>query len=134
VPSSIGGHGLGHIDSRSDVLTVKFELADVQREPDVAALRRGKKKSKKGVDRRSTTEVEIHLAQNTTALRSRNGDTGSVLWRIRYRKFMCNYQVFTIGPELTPSTALNLYSKFYNGTMKRPWISYLILMRFAKQT
>jgi hypothetical protein len=32
--------------------------------------------------------IEIDVAQDTTALRSRKGDTGSVLWHARYDSFM----------------------------------------------
>lgn len=45
--------------------------------------------------------LEIQLAQDKTALRSRKGDTGSVLWRARYGIISCD-----------PSTLLILYQLF----------------------
>jgi hypothetical protein len=43
-------------------------------------------KHRKGMKRAATEKqvvVEVELIQDVTALRSRTGDTGSVLWRLR---------------------------------------------------
>ena len=59
--------GLGYVDSHRDVLDIKFELKD---------------KKAKGLTVVKT--VEIELFQDKTALRTRKGDTGSVLWKARF--------------------------------------------------
>ncbi|KAH7106076.1 putative methyltransferase-domain-containing protein [Auriculariales sp. MPI-PUGE-AT-0066] len=51
-PDCQGSHGLGSVNSRSDRLSIEID-----------------------------DDLTIELAQNTSALRSRKGDTGSVLWR-----------------------------------------------------
>ncbi|KAK7060830.1 Ribosomal protein lysine methyltransferase [Paramarasmius palmivorus] len=71
---SKGFRGLGHIDSHKDVLTVKFDLEPPSL-PHDQVQQKGKKGKKSG-----PVEVEIQIAQDKTALRSRKGDTGSVLW------------------------------------------------------
>ncbi|KZP30518.1 hypothetical protein FIBSPDRAFT_725793 [Athelia psychrophila] len=76
-----GFHGLGHVDSRSDVLSVKFELTTpvLESDPGVAKTKgRSKRKAKTNGGQRT---VEVELAQDKTALRTRKGDTGSVLWQ-----------------------------------------------------
>lgn len=72
-----GFRGLGHLDSRKDTLTVQFELRPpITPQP----AKKSKKKTSKEVVARV---IEIEIAQDPTALRSRNGDTGSVVWRAR---------------------------------------------------
>ena len=62
--------GLGYVDSHKDVLDIKFEINEKKpRGPIVAKT------------------VEIELCQDKTALRSRKGDTGSVLWKARFVGF-----------------------------------------------
>ncbi|KZP30558.1 hypothetical protein FIBSPDRAFT_945911 [Athelia psychrophila] len=76
-----GFHGLGHVDSRSDVLSVKLELTTpvLESDPGVAKSKgRSKRKAKTNGGKRT---VEVELAQDKTALRTRKGDTGSVLWQ-----------------------------------------------------
>ncbi|KAG1728148.1 putative methyltransferase-domain-containing protein [Suillus paluster] len=82
-----GFRGLGHVDSRKDILSIRFELTapspPSKPTDDKPASRSRKDKSAKksrGVNEAPHT-VEIELAQDKTALRSRKGDTGSVLWR-----------------------------------------------------
>ncbi|KAJ6493572.1 putative methyltransferase-domain-containing protein [Mycena vitilis] len=69
--------GLGFLDSHSDVLTLNFEL----KSPSTHELPK-RKSTRKSTSRpvRDKT-IEIQLAQDKTALRSRAGDTGSVVWR-----------------------------------------------------
>lgn len=103
---------MGTVESRQDEITVRLDVQpfcrhDVVPQPERPELslsrasRRGKSASKKR-DQKSTTHdpLEIQLFQDTTALRSRKGDTGmfsyprcrvlltfrtagSVLWRAR---------------------------------------------------
>lgn len=80
--------GLGHVDSRKDMLTVRLEY-QLSRQTDdtsesiptgsVKRRRHSKKAQKAGqiLDK----SVDISLAQDKTALHSRKGDTGSVLWK-----------------------------------------------------
>ncbi|KAJ7334102.1 hypothetical protein DFH08DRAFT_298499 [Mycena albidolilacea] len=72
--SSNEPRGLGYLDSHSDVLTLNFEV----KSPSPSNL--GITKAKRKV-REQTETVEIQLAQDKTALRTRTGDTGSVVWR-----------------------------------------------------
>lgn len=77
--------GLGYVDSHKDVLEVKFEVTDVLRGHPGAAVvptKRTQQKSQKTVKPLEKT-IEIELLQDKTALRSRKGDTGSVLWKAR---------------------------------------------------
>ncbi|KAG2355959.1 putative methyltransferase-domain-containing protein [Suillus spraguei] len=83
-----GFHGLGHVDSRKDTLSIRFELtAPSQATPSAAAESKSASRSRKGKSARKTRReetphvIEIELTQDKTALRSRKGDTGSVLWR-----------------------------------------------------
>ncbi|KAF7966692.1 hypothetical protein HWV62_37310 [Athelia sp. TMB] len=83
-------HGLGHVDSRSDMLNITFELTTpiLQSDPGVMKFKsRSKARSKasraegKGAGMGAARVVEAQLVQDKTALRSRKGDTGSVLWQ-----------------------------------------------------
>ncbi|KAF8842382.1 hypothetical protein BDN67DRAFT_965949 [Paxillus ammoniavirescens] len=81
-----GYRGLGHVDSRKDTLTVHFELSPPASSPppldeQVKPTRKGKHSRKKVSWRILEQVVDIEIAQDPTALRSRNGDTGSVVWR-----------------------------------------------------
>jgi hypothetical protein len=88
--------GLGYVDSRKDILTVKLELqlpgqtvhtseSDVASSSFVKRRRQNKKtqKTRQTVDK----TVDIRLAQDKTALHTRKGDTGSVLWKARFGLF-----------------------------------------------
>lgn len=74
-----GFRGLGHIDSHHDTLTIEFTLDEphdsTAQGPTQSSTRQ---KSKKLARQEQTLTVE--LFQDKTALRSRKGDTGSVLW------------------------------------------------------
>lgn len=73
--------GLGYVDSRSPVLNVNIELDFSIDQP---TSRGNRKKGSKGPKPQKRNEtIEVDLAQNPTSLRSRKGDTGSVLWRVR---------------------------------------------------
>ncbi|KAI0373587.1 hypothetical protein BV20DRAFT_1119130 [Pilatotrama ljubarskyi] len=86
--SSAGFRGLGHINSREDSLMITFELGvpettDECREMPIAAAHKkrtaakGKARGKKVLPEHT---LEVEIVQDKTALRSRKGDTGSVLW------------------------------------------------------
>jgi hypothetical protein len=73
--------GLGYVDSRSPVLNVAVELDLPTDRP--ASRDNYKKRSKGAKSRNQNMVIEVELAQDPTSLRSRKGDTGSVLWRVR---------------------------------------------------
>ena len=78
--------GLGHVDSRKDALEITFDLKAPPLHTDLSVKKR--RKQKKIMDRART--VTVQLSQDTTALRSRKGDTGSVLWKATYvRSYVC---------------------------------------------
>ncbi|KAG1864834.1 hypothetical protein F4604DRAFT_1893352 [Suillus subluteus] len=84
-----GFRGLGHVNSRKDTLSIQFELtAPSQPTPSLGTVEsKSASRSRKGKSAKKTRSeesphvIEIELAQDKTALRSRKGDTGSVLWR-----------------------------------------------------
>lgn len=80
--------GLGYVDSHKDVLEIKFEIKNVLLAPaseGVAAAGTRKHKARKTTKPQAQDKtVEIELWQDKTALRSRKGDTGSVLWKARF--------------------------------------------------
>ena len=95
-PSETAGfRGLGHIDSHEDTLTISLDLGvpaqDIAvpettktghvRHRDRMSSGNRRKARKTRADDVGTLEVEIF--QDKTALRSRKGDTGSVLWHAR---------------------------------------------------
>ena len=80
--------GLGQVDSRKDTLPIIFELKNTTLASD-PSLKQSKRKAR---DRDKT--IEIELAQDKTALRSRKGDTGSVLWWARFVVLAWYYLIF----------------------------------------
>ncbi|KAF7356633.1 hypothetical protein MVEN_00997500 [Mycena venus] len=64
--------GLGYLDSRTDILTLSFEMKPP------SPSKHGISKSKQKMQEKT---IEIQLAQDKTALRTRTGDTGSVVWK-----------------------------------------------------
>ncbi|OJT05059.1 Diaminohydroxyphosphoribosylamino-pyrimidine deaminase [Trametes pubescens] len=85
---SSGFRGLGHIDSHEDTLTVTLNLgipenADAPDDMTGAGKRKARgSQSKKARSKKDAAErtLEVEIVQDKTALRSRKGDTGSVLW------------------------------------------------------
>ncbi|KAG6852137.1 hypothetical protein C0991_002658 [Blastosporella zonata] len=76
--------GLGHVDSRKDTMSITFELkAPIYSttEPKTSRSQRARKSQKS--PRITDKTVQIELSQDKTALRSRKGDTGSVVWKAR---------------------------------------------------
>ena len=72
--SMLGSAGLGSYDSMHDDITVDIDLIPPPLE-EISSASRGSE--------RETRSVRVDLRQNITSLRSRKGDTGSVLWRAR---------------------------------------------------
>ena len=81
--------GLGHVDSRKDVLAVEFVIDRRSREDatdssaGVHSRRQGRTGRRRGTSALQDMVISIELVQDKTALRSRKGDTGSVLWHAR---------------------------------------------------
>jgi len=82
--------GLGHVDSSRDTLTVELTVKaptlyhSAVKPSSSRTPGRSRKSSKKQLDNRGQERViTIELAQDKTALQSRKGDTGSVVWRAR---------------------------------------------------
>lgn len=90
--NSDGFRGLGYLDSHKDTVTIIFELKAPasSRDPShkttslARDVRKYKKSHRSKIMEDQGKTVEIILAQDKTALRSRKGDTGSVLWRARF--------------------------------------------------
>jgi len=75
-----GFRGLGHVDSRKDVLDIDFDITLPSNDsPDRSKARSGRRK----IQVNETKTITVTLAQDKTALRSRKGDTGSILWKAR---------------------------------------------------
>ncbi|GJE95861.1 Diaminohydroxyphosphoribosylamino-pyrimidine deaminase-like protein [Phanerochaete sordida] len=72
-----GFRGLGYLDNHKDVLSLEFTYP---KKPQSAGKGKGKSSKKRSSEAQQET-LEVQLAQDKTALRSRKGDTGSVLWR-----------------------------------------------------
>lgn len=88
-------HGLGSENSNQDALVVCIELkpptaCDPPRNAETGSQRRrrrresGVSKAKKELSGCDPMTFEYVLLQDKTALRSRSGDTGSVLWKARW--------------------------------------------------
>ena len=84
--------GLGFVDSKQDILTVRFELPANSKQtnkssakPSPSKARRTKKGSSGTIVVPDDREyVEYTLTQDKTALRSRQGDTGELLFSINF--------------------------------------------------
>lgn len=84
--------GLGYLDGKSDTLSVRIELNPPNIPNDIPSSVKltGRNKAKGRGPKKHVQDVkivEVDLAQDQTALRSRSGDTGSVLWRARFVSF-----------------------------------------------
>ncbi|KZT04576.1 uncharacterized protein LAESUDRAFT_657570 [Laetiporus sulphureus 93-53] len=88
--SSTGFRGLGYVDSHKDTLTIEFTIqtpdassAIVENDRAIPQRRLGRAATKKQKVALAGQEqvLSVELYQDKTALRSRKGDTGSVLWR-----------------------------------------------------
>ncbi|KAG5648829.1 hypothetical protein DXG03_000178 [Asterophora parasitica] len=73
--------GLGHVDSRQDTMTLAFELKVPTSDADSKAPKSSRNRKVKNTGKDLDKTVQIELAQDKTALRTRKGDTGSVVWK-----------------------------------------------------
>ncbi|KAI0633891.1 putative methyltransferase-domain-containing protein [Trametes polyzona] len=85
--TSAGFRGLGHIDSHEDVLTLTLHLGVPEIVAEGAEAIKTSKRGARGSHgkkprRKDVAEdtLEVEIFQDKTALRTRKGDTGSVLW------------------------------------------------------
>ncbi|KAH7913820.1 putative methyltransferase-domain-containing protein [Hygrophoropsis aurantiaca] len=113
---SDGFRGLGQVDSRKDTLLIQFELKPpaVQSDPQPERSKATKRKTKtktKTLFNASTKTIEVDLFQDKTALRSRKGDTGSVLWRasIEFAQIVLQQHFFQPENPLFDKAALANY-------------------------
>ncbi|KAG9309478.1 hypothetical protein JVU11DRAFT_10449 [Chiua virens] len=98
-----GYHGLGYLDSRKGSLTIQFELRPPSSAPTpTQPTKQAKHSRKRDTDGSLMRVVEVEIAQDPTALRSRNGDTGSVVWRAstQLAKVLLQHYFFPPQPEL----------------------------------
>jgi hypothetical protein len=81
--SAANFRGLGYVDSHKDILEIKFELTNLLPPSSGSPTNsRGRKPKKPFLPANRSVEIEIY--QDKTALHSRKGDTGSVLWKARF--------------------------------------------------
>ncbi|KIM44845.1 hypothetical protein M413DRAFT_9100 [Hebeloma cylindrosporum] len=80
--STTSFRGLGYVDSHKDVLEIKFELTNPLPSSSGFQTNSRSRKSRKPI-RTTNQSVEIEIHQDKTALHSRKGDTGSVVWKAR---------------------------------------------------
>ncbi|EED81687.1 predicted protein [Postia placenta Mad-698-R] len=78
-----GFRGLGHIDSHHDTLTIEFTLDEPHDSTAQGPTQSSTRQNSKKLARQEQT-LTVELFQDKTALRSRKGDTGSVLWHARH--------------------------------------------------
>ena len=74
--------GLGYLDTHKDVLEIKFELTNVL--PSSSASQANRRQKSKKPFQTGNQSIEIEIYQDKTALHSRKGDTGSVVWKARF--------------------------------------------------
>ncbi|VDC03572.1 unnamed protein product [Peniophora sp. CBMAI 1063] len=96
-------HGLGFVDSAHDRLPVRLEIKPrAPAEPDTVSsgISRGARKKRKAMISHMVCEWE--LWQDKTALRSRAGDTGSVLWQasVDFATFVLQQRYFPYPDSL----------------------------------
>ncbi|QRV88886.1 protein-lysine methyltransferase C42C1,13 [Ceratobasidium sp. AG-Ba] len=105
-----GIQGLGSIDSLANTLTLNFTLhPPVLDQPQGPQVTKGR--SRHGKARRESKDInqekviEIEVSQDITGLRSRKGDTGSVVWRasVHLARLLLQQHFF---PPLPPHSAL----------------------------
>ena len=86
--------GLGHIDSHEDVLTISLRIGKPRGNElgkEIGLSPASKKHKSRGAPKRKAQPttyddvetLEVEIFQDKTALRSRKGDTGSVVWHAR---------------------------------------------------
>ncbi|KJA18039.1 hypothetical protein HYPSUDRAFT_205657 [Hypholoma sublateritium FD-334 SS-4] len=109
--TTAGFRGLGYVDSHKDILEIKFVIKDAlpPSTPVAAPSKRRHTKVPKAV-RASEKTVEIELMQDKTALRSRKGDTGSVVWKASIDFAQMILQQFYSGSDSSLLDRENLHA------------------------
>ncbi|KIY63652.1 hypothetical protein CYLTODRAFT_425906 [Cylindrobasidium torrendii FP15055 ss-10] len=104
--------GLGHVDSRKNILTVDIEISspEMPSSPKSHHHGRSSKKAAKAKPQRSKT-ISLDIAQDITGLRSREGDTGSVVWKASVDFAQLVLQQLTYGTSSTSLFDKELLSK-----------------------
>jgi len=80
--SAASFRGLGYLDSHKDILEINFELTNPLPSSSSFPTSRGRKSRKPFLTANRNIEIEVY--QDKTALHSRKGDTGSVVWKARF--------------------------------------------------
>ena len=82
---SSGFRGLGHLDSRKDILDIVFDLKGISdsKPKESRKEKRSKAQRRDESGNENDKTIQIELFQDKTALRTRKGDTGSVVWKAR---------------------------------------------------
>lgn len=75
--------GLGHIDSREDTLTISLKMGRALTRDTTSPSKARAAKRKTHNQEEDVQTLDVQIFQDKTALRSRKGDTGSVLWHAR---------------------------------------------------
>lgn len=88
--------GLGSVDSKKDEMTITIDvvarpiasdtssrMTETPRSHSSRPSKKSTSQGKKHLDTRKDETIEVTLFQDVTGLRTRAGDTGSVVWRAR---------------------------------------------------
>ncbi|KAG8735156.1 hypothetical protein FRC12_018199, partial [Ceratobasidium sp. 428] len=102
-----GIQGLGSVDSRANVLTLSFTLrppADQLMVPVTRGRSRVGRTRRESKDNKHEKVIEIEVSQDVTSLRSRKGDTGSVVWRasVHLARLLLQHYFFPLLPPDAP--------------------------------
>lgn len=127
-----GFRGLGHVDSRKDTMTITFEIKQPPEleipKSEVDGVQKNKKRQKRKDKPREDQgrAIEIEIAQDKTALRSRKGDTGSVLWKARFefKISSCFSAISLMLSSLKPASTLPklFFNNFTAAHRRASWI------------
>ncbi|CAE7168971.1 unnamed protein product [Rhizoctonia solani] len=107
-----GIQGLGSVDSLAGNLSLNFTIKPSSPEPDHASPEKSRlkgrtrhKKASNSKSEQAEKTIEIEIFQDVTGLRSRKGDTGSVVWRasVHLAKLLLQQYYF---PPHPPHSAL----------------------------
>ncbi|KAF6753063.1 putative methyltransferase-domain-containing protein [Ephemerocybe angulata] len=101
--------GLGFLDAKQDVVDLRFDLVPPTAEPSSPAAGKRTRKSRQRIKPAPPVDsYEFQLIQDKTALNSRKGDTGSVVWKasIDLSRFVLQEHAFPTSRSLFSSTKL----------------------------
>ncbi|CAE6437181.1 unnamed protein product [Rhizoctonia solani] len=106
-----GIQGLGSVDSLASTLSLSFTLTPPSPESGQTVVEKPKSKGrgrhKKNYKSEIGKTIEIELFQDVTGLRSRKGDTGSVVWRASVHLAKLLLQQYYFPPHPPHSALLN---------------------------